>query len=105
LWNQLQRQRNIYEQTTGDAPNTYKFTTVVEHTDGHQETLSYWVMEGCFLSKAQPSENFENGQYAPITIECGLVFDNATLYDRDGNLIPTEDAGVITDLGTALTIV
>ena len=61
LWNQLQRQRNIYEQTTGDTPNAYKFTTVVEHIDGHQETLSYWVMEGCFLSKATQSENFENG--------------------------------------------
>ena len=105
LWNQIQRQRNIYDQTTGDAPNTYKFTTVVEHTDGHQDTLSYWVMEGCFLTKAQAAENWENGNHAPITIDCGLVYDNATLYDRDGNLIPTEDSGVITDLGTALTIV
>ena len=106
LWNQIQRQRDIYEQTTGDAPNTYKFMTIVEHTDGHQKTLSYWVMEGCFLTKANPSENFENGNHAPITIDCGLVFDNATLYDYLGNRIPTtEDSGVISDIGTALTIV
>lgn len=103
LYNQIQRQRNIYDQTTGDAPNTYKFTTVVEHTDGHQETLSYWVMEGCYLRKAQPN-NFENGTHTAMTIDCTIVFDNATLYDRDGNLIPTEDSGIITDLGTALTI-
>ena len=105
LWNQIQRQRNIYDQTTGDAPNTYKFTTVVEHTDGHQDTLSYWVMEGCYLTKAQAAENWENGNHNPITIDCELVYDNATLYDRDGNLIPTEDSGIITDIGTALTIV
>ena len=104
LWNQIQRQRNIYDQTTGDAPNTYKFTTVVEHTDGHQDTLSYWVMEGCFLTKAQQAADFENGTHTALEIDCEIVFDNATLYDRDGNLIPTEDSGVITDLGTALTI-
>ena len=104
LYNQIQRQRNIYEQTTGDAPNTYKFTTVFEHTDGHQMTLSYWVMEGCYLTKAQQSADFENGTHTALEIDCEIVFDNATLYDRDANLIPTEDSGVITDLGTALNI-
>lgn len=104
LYNQIQRQRNIYDQTTGDAPNTYKFTTCVEHTDGHQMTLSYWVMEGCYLTKAQQAADFENGAHAALEIDCEIVFDNATLYDRDGNLIPTEDSGIITDLGTALTI-
>ena len=67
-------------------------------------TLSYWVMEGCYLTKAQQAADFENGAHDALEIDCEIVFDNATLYDRDGNLIPTEDSGIITDLGTALTI-
>jgi len=97
LYNQIQRQRNIYEQTTGDAPNNYKFTTIFEHTDGHQETLSYWVMEGCFLQKAQTGDG-ENGTHDYMTIDCTISFDNATLYDADGNQIPSADSGVIHDL-------
>ena len=100
LYNQIQRQRNIYEQTTGDAPNTYKFTTVFEHTDGHQDTLGYWVMEGCFLTKAQP-EGASNGNHEQMMIDCEIAFDNATLYDQDGNQIPTVDSGIITDVSNA----
>ena len=100
LYNQIQRQRNIYEQTTGDAPNTYKFTTIFEHTDGHQDTLGYWVMEGCFLVKAQP-DGAKNGEHDQMMIDCELAFDNATLYDKDGNQIPQVDAGLITDVSNA----
>jgi len=100
LYNQIQRQRNIYEQTTGDAPNNYKFTTVFEHTDGHQDTLGYWVMEGCYLKKAQP-EGASNGDHAQMMIDCEISFDNATLYDVDGNQIPTVDSGIITDVANA----
>lgn len=102
LYNQIQRQRNIYEQTTGDAPNNYKFTTVFEHTDGHQDTLSYWLMEGCFLTKAQ-TQGGANGDHAHMTIDCTIEFDNATLYDRDGNQIPTADAGVVSDITNAFS--
>jgi hypothetical protein len=102
LYNQIQRQRNIYEQTTGDAPNNYKFTTVFEHTDGHQDTLSYWLMEGCFLKSAQTSGG-ENGNHDAMMIDCSMSFDNATLYDQDGNQIPTTDAGIISDITSAFT--
>lgn len=103
LWNQIQRQRNIYEQTTGDAPNTYKFTTIFEHTDGHQDTLSYWMMEGCYLNSAQTGKG-ENGTHDAMTIDCKMTFDNATLFDADGRQIPTEDSGIISDITTALTV-
>lgn len=96
LYNQIQRQKSIYDQTTGDAPNNYKFTSVVEHTDGHQKTLSYWVMEGCWLQKAQTGD-FNNGSYDAMTIDCTMSFDNATLYDKDGNMIPSTDSGIVAD--------
>lgn len=103
LYNQIQRQRDIFEQTTGDAPNTYKFTTVFEHTDGHQDTLGYWLMEGCFLTKAQTGSG-ENGTHTAMTIDCSMDFDNATLYDQDGNQIPTvTDSGLVTDVYCAWT--
>lgn len=102
LYNQIQRQRNIYEQTTGDAPNNYKFTTVFEHTDGHQDTLGYWLMEGCWLVQAQTQGGI-NGTHEAMTIDCQIDFDNATLYDQDGNQIPSADAGIISDVTNAFS--
>lgn len=101
-YNQIQRQRDIFEQVTGDAPNTYKFTTVFEHTDGHQDSLGYWLMEGCFLQSAQ-TDGGKNGEHQHMTITCKMSFDNATLYDADGNQIPSTNAGVIIDPTTAFT--
>ena len=102
LYNQIQRQRSIYDQTSGDAPNNYKFTTVFEHTDGHQDTLGYWLMEGCFLQNAH-TQGGENGNHEYATIDCTMSFDNATLYDKDGNQIPSTASGVITDISNAFT--
>ena len=102
-YNQIQRQRDIFEQTTGDAPSKYKFTTVFEHTDGHQDTLGYWLMEGCFLKNAH-TEGGKNGTHDVMTITCEMAFDNATLYDKDGNQIPSRSAGVIEDPADARTI-
>lgn len=101
-YNQIQRQRDLFEQNTGDAPSTYKFTTVFEHTDGHQDTLGYWLMEGCFLQNAH-TEGGKNGTHEAMKITCNMDFDNATLYDADGNQIPSNAAGIIVDPKTAYT--
>lgn len=96
LQNQLQRQRDNYEVTYGDAPSNYKFKTVFEHTDGHQKTLSYWVLEGCWLQKAKPSDA-ENGNYDVSVIDVSMRYDNASLFDRDGNLLSTTSSEVVDD--------
>lgn len=96
LQNQLQRQRDMAEQTTGDAPSGYKFTTVFERTDGHQNTVCYWVLEGCWLTKAQEDEA-SNNDHGTSVISCEMVFDNATLYDRDGVMIPRTSSSVVSD--------
>ena len=57
-------------------------------------------MEGCFLTKAQP-EGASNGNHEQMFIDCEIAFDNATLYDKDGNQIPQVDAGLITDVSNA----
>lgn len=101
LFNQIQRQRDIYEQTTGDAPSNYKFTSIFEHVDGHQNTLSYWYIEGCFLMKAE-TQGGENGSHDFMTIDCTMSFDNATLYDKDGLQIPSSKAGSVSDFADAL---
>jgi hypothetical protein len=36
-------------------------------------------------------------------ITCKMSFDNATLYDKDGNQIPSTNAGVIVDPSEART--
>lgn len=100
LLNQLQRQRDFTEQTTGDAPSNYKFQCIFENTDGHQSTLSYWIIEGCWLQDLQIDGSSNNSDEAS-QITCKMVFDNATLYDKDGVAVPTSSAEVVSDLNAA----
>lgn len=91
LYNQIQRQRDIYNQVTGDAPSQYKFTTIFQHTDGHQYVLSQWKLEGCFLMKAQTGSG-KNNSYESMVIDCTLSFDNASLYDYSDEPLTYESA-------------
>lgn len=86
LYRQIEQQRDLYDQTTGTVPSNYKFKTIFEHTDGHQNAVAFWVMEGCYLLKAVP-QGGNNGNYDATTIDCELQFDNALLVDYDGELI------------------
>ena len=86
LYTQIQAQRDLSEQNTGTVPENYKFVASFEHTDGHQNAMSYWILEGCFLLQAQP-QGGKNGEHAATTIDCSMRFDNASLYDYDGSLI------------------
>lgn len=94
LYRQIQLQRDISEQVTGTVPQNYKYVSKFENTDGHQNPICTWVMEGCFLLQAQP-EGGENGSHEAQTISCSQRFDNANLYDADGILI-TGDGAVST---------
>lgn len=101
ILNQVQRQRDVYEQTTGDAPNKYKFTAIFEQTDGHQNTLCYWVLEGCWIQNFTP-DGGENGDHTSSRIAITLSYDNATLYNADGGQIPTVlDSGVVKEITDA----
>lgn len=101
ILNQVQRQRDVYEQTTGDAPNKYKFTAIFEQTDGHQNTLCYWVLEGCWIQNFTP-DGGENGDHNSSRITITLSYDNATLYNADGGQIPTVlDSGVVKEITDA----
>jgi hypothetical protein len=91
LFNQLQQQRDLAEQVTGTVAENYKFITKFEETDGHQNAISTWVMEGCFLLSAKPSDS-ENGNHEAKTIDCELRYDNAMLYDYDGTAITDNGA-------------
>ena len=86
LYTQIQAQRDLSEQNTGTVPENYKFVTSFEHTDGHQNAISYWILEGCFLLDATP-QGGKNGDHSATSIDCSMRFDNASLYDYDGTLI------------------
>lgn len=100
LYRQIQRQRDLSEQVTATVSQNYKFVTKFENTDGHQNTICTWVMEGCYLTQAQP-EDGENGNHDAQLINCGIRFDNANLYDYDGTLI-TGDGAVSTLMSKVL---
>lgn len=91
LYRQIQLQRDLSEQVTGTVSQNYKFVTKFENTDGHQNPICTWVMEGCFLLQAQP-EDGDNGNYDAQLIDCQMRFDNACLYDYDGTLITGDGA-------------
>ena len=91
LYRQIQLQRDLSEQVTGTVSQNYKYVSKFENTDGHQNTICTWVMEGCFLTKAQP-EGGDNGSHDSQVINCQQVFDNACLYDYDGTLITGDGA-------------
>lgn len=87
LMTQIQAQRDLSEQNTGTVSDNYKFVASFEHTDGHQNATSYWILEGCFLLSVQPSAGGNNGNHDATTLDCSMRFDNASLYDYDGTLI------------------
>lgn len=87
LLTQIQAQRDLSEQNTGTVPDNYKFVSSFEHTDGHQNATSYWILEGCYLREASPDQGGKNGDHSATTINCVMQFDNASLYDYDGTLI------------------
>ena len=91
---------SLSEQVTATVSQNYKFVTKFENTDGHQNTICTWVMEGCYLTQAQP-EDGENGNHDAQLINCGIRFDNANLYDYDGTLI-TGDGAVSTLMSKVL---
>ena len=91
LYRQIQLQRDLSEQVTGTVSQNYKYVSKYENTDGHQNAICTWVMEGCFLMQAQP-EDGENGNHDSQIINCSQRFDNACLYDYDGVLITGDGA-------------
>ena len=91
LYRQIQLQRDLSEQVTGTVSQNYKYVSKYENTDGHQNAICTWVMEGCFLMQAQP-EDGENGNHDSQVINCTQRFDNACLYDYDGTLITGDGA-------------
>ena len=91
LYRQIQLQRDLSQQVTGTVSQNYKYVSKYENTDGHQNAICTWVMEGCFLMQAQP-EDGENGNHDSQIINCSQRFDNACLYDYDGVLITGDGA-------------
>jgi hypothetical protein len=91
LYRQIQLQRDLSEQVTGTVAQNYKYVSKFCNTDGHQNVICTWVMEGCWLQKAQP-EDGANGDHEAQVINCTQVFDNCCLYDCDGTLITGDGA-------------
>lgn len=78
---QVQKQLNHFEQTSPAAGINYKFTTFIEQMDGGNDAvLDQWVLEGCFLSNVDYSDNaYVDGTV--IEISMTVRYDNATHSD------------------------
>ena len=82
---QLQKQMNLFEQTTPLAGVDYKFQTYIETLDGsNDDPIETWFLEGCFLESVN-YDSFDYSSSEPVTIQMTLRFDNAT---QSGGLMP-----------------
>lgn len=81
---QLQRQINMYEQTSAVSAGVVKFSMEVQYLDGtNGDELSSWELDGCFLKNAKFSES-DYSKDDPCTIELEIRYDNATLVRGPG---------------------
>lgn len=78
---QLQKQLNHFEQTSPAAGINYKFSTFVEQMDGGNDAvLDQWVLEGCYLTNVDYSDNdYSAGDVLEISLT--IRYDNATHSD------------------------
>lgn len=82
---QLQKQMNLFEQTTPMAGVDYKFQMYIETLDGtNDDPIETWYLEGCFLETVN-YDSFDYASSEPVTIQMSIRFDNAT---QSGGLMP-----------------
>jgi len=74
---QVQKQMNMYEQTSAVAGVNYKFAMRIDSLDGTKnEELESWDLEGCWLtSVSYPEGDYSSGDASDITLT--IRFDNA----------------------------
>lgn len=74
---QVQKQMNMYEQTSAVAGVNYKFAMRIDSLDGTtNEELESWDLEGCFLTNvAYPDADYASAEANEITLT--IRFDNA----------------------------
>jgi hypothetical protein len=74
---QVQKQMNMYEQTSAVAGINYKFAMNIDSLDGTtNDALETWDLEGCWITKvAYPEGDYSSGDVNEITMT--VRFDNA----------------------------
>lgn len=74
---QVQKQMNMYEQTSAVAGINYKFAMRIDSLDGTtNEELESWDLEGCFLTNVTyPEGDYASAEANEITLT--IRFDNA----------------------------
>lgn len=77
--NQLQKQQNFFDMTSGIAGMNYKFTTYINTLDGSNTDapLESWIVEGCFIETVN-YDSFDYSSSDPVQITLTISFDNAT---------------------------
>lgn len=74
---QVQKQMNMYEQTSAVAGINYKFAMRVDSLDGTtNEELESWDLEGCWLTNVTyPESDYSSGDPHEVTLT--IRYDNA----------------------------
>ena len=74
---QVQKQMNMYEQTSAVAGINYKFAMRIDSLDGTtNEELESWDLEGCFLTNVSyPEADYSSGDPNEVTLT--IRYDNA----------------------------
>lgn len=89
---QVQKQFDFYNQSSGSSGQDYKFSMIIEILDGGNGatvvTLESWELDGCWIKEA----SYSQGDYSksdPLEVELTVCYDNAIQTNAAGtNLVP-----------------
>lgn len=88
---QLSKQQNFFDQTASRAGQNYKFEMDVDMLAGgagqgsssnDPNVIQRWSFVGCWLKSANNGDATWD-ESRPMTITCGIRFDNCIVYDQD----------------------
>jgi hypothetical protein len=96
---QISKQHNFFDQTSSRAGENYKFEMDVDVLAGggaaagggiEGNVLERWSIVGCFIAN-QSNGDLGYAESKALEIDLDIYFDNAILFDQNGNRLGTFD--------------
>lgn len=96
---QISKQQNFFDQTGSRAGENYKFEMHVDVLAGggfagasasDPNIIEQWELDGCFIINSDLGElTWDDAK--PLDMSLGIRFDNAVMFDHNGNRLGTFD--------------
>jgi len=97
---QLQKQMNFYDMSSGTSGENFKFQMQLQTLDGTNSgaSLETWYLEGCFLETVN-YDSFDYSSSDAVQVTLTISFDNATQETNDLNGAGVNEPGDLASPG------